>query len=101
MTQRLSEDSLLGKCLQGKTQNQNEVINGMVWERIPKEVFVGAELLGFGLCDAIGHFNIGARAVLLLLRAVKTSLGKYTEEGCRCIDIDHICGAEYKESNKR
>ena len=101
MKQRLSEDSLLEKCLQGKTQNQNEVINGMVWERIPKEVFVKAVLLDFGLYDAIGHFNIGARAVLLLLRAVKTSPGKYTEEGCRCIDIDHICGAEYEESNQR
>ena len=46
--QRLSEDSLLEKCLHGKIQNQNEAVNGMVWERIPKEVFVGGEMLEFG-----------------------------------------------------
>ena len=33
---RLSEDSLLEKCLDGKTQNQNESLNGMIWERVPK-----------------------------------------------------------------
>jgi len=69
--QRLSEDSLLEKCLHGKTQNQNETTNGMVWERIPEEVFVGADLLEFGSFDAVSHFNIGARTVLLLLKALK------------------------------
>ena len=33
---RLSDDSLLEKCLHGKTQNQNEALNGMVWQRTPK-----------------------------------------------------------------
>ena len=99
--QRLSEDSLLEKCLHGKTQNQNEAVNGMVWERIPKDVFVGADLLEFGLFDAINHFNIGARAVLLLLKALKISPGKYTEEGCRHLDMDRIRGAEYKHSEER
>lgn len=59
------------KCLHGKTQNQNETTNGMVWERIPEEVFVGADLLEFGSFDAVSHFNIGARTVLLLLKALK------------------------------
>ncbi|XP_068672674.1 uncharacterized protein [Montipora foliosa] len=89
--QRLSEDTLLNKCLHGKTQNQNEAVNGMVWERIPKEVFVGMDLLEFGLFDAINHFNIGARAVLLLLEALKIVPGKYTEEGCRGLHtLSHI-----------
>ena len=62
--QRLSEDSLLEKCLHGKTQNQNEAVNGMVWQRIPKEIFVEQEILGMGLYDAISHFHIGTRAEL-------------------------------------
>ena len=41
--QRLSEDSLLQKCVDSKTQNQNESRNGMTWERVPKGVFVGSE----------------------------------------------------------
>ena len=33
---RLSSDDLLVKCLNGKTQNQNESLNGMIWNRLPK-----------------------------------------------------------------
>ena len=99
--QRLSEDSLLEKCLHGKTQNQNESVNGMVWQLIPKEVFVGRELLEMGLYDAISHFNIGTRAVLLLLEALNINPGKYTEDGCKSLDQDRILGAEYKETEVR
>lgn len=41
---RISEDNSLTNCLHGKTQNQNESLNGMVWQRIPKEVYVGSEV---------------------------------------------------------
>ena len=76
--QRLSEDSLLEKCFHGKTQNQNEAVNGMVWERIPKKVFVGEEMLECGLFDAISHFNIGARTITQVLEALKIAPGKHT-----------------------
>ena len=46
--ERLSEPSLLEKCLHGKTQNQNEALNGMIWQRIPKEVFVHRDTLELG-----------------------------------------------------
>jgi hypothetical protein len=39
--QRLSQDDLLEKCLHGKTQNQNESLTAMIWQRVPKEIFVG------------------------------------------------------------
>ena len=32
----LSDESLLEKCLHGKTQIQNESFNSMIWDRIPK-----------------------------------------------------------------
>ena len=46
--QRLSVDALLTRFLDGKTQNQNESLDGMIWNRVPKEVFVGAEVLELG-----------------------------------------------------
>ena len=79
----------------------HEAVNGMVWERVPKEVFVGGEMLEFGLFDAISHFNIGARTVTQLLEALKITPGKYTEEGCRRLDMDRVRGAEYKERDER
>ena len=33
--ERLSNDALLERCLDGKTQNQNESLNGMIWNRLP------------------------------------------------------------------
>ena len=48
----LSEDSLLERCLHGKTQNHNESFNGMVWNRIPKTTYVGFDQFQVGVYDA-------------------------------------------------
>ena len=83
---RLSNDILQEKCLHGKTQNQNESLNGMIWQRVPKEVYVGRETLELGLYDAVAHFNIGAVTVIRILQALNIPPGKYTEEGCKLLD---------------
>lgn len=36
----------------------------MVWECVFKEVFVGGEMLEFGLFDVVSYFNIGVRIVI-------------------------------------
>ena len=56
----LSKPDLLKKCLHGKTQNNNECLNGVVWKRIPKYIFVGRKVLEIGICSAIINFNDGA-----------------------------------------
>ena len=56
---RLREDNLLKKCLHGKTLNQNKSLNGMVWQIIPEEVYVGRNTLQLGVYGAVDHFNIG------------------------------------------
>lgn len=87
---RLSENSLLEKCLHGKTQNQNEALNGMVWQRVPKEVYVGREILEMGLYDAVAHFNIGCSVVLKLFDALGIPPGMFTETGCKQEDQAHV-----------
>ena len=61
----LSEDALLTSYLDGKTQNQNESLNGMIWAQVPKEVFVGAYVLHLGVFNAVSHFSIGSQAAFL------------------------------------
>ena len=95
--QRLSDKTLLKKCLHGKTQNQNESLNALVWQRVPKEVFVAKETIEIGLYGAIAHFNNGAQTVLSLYKALGISPGKYTEAGCETLDRDHLYKAAYKE----
>ncbi|EDO33469.1 predicted protein [Nematostella vectensis] len=94
---RLSDDELLKKCLHGKTQNQNESFNAMIWQRVPKEVFVARPVLEFGLYDAVAHFNQGSATVVDLYRRLKIDAGKYTNSGCTALDSGRIYGAEYKE----
>ena len=60
---RLSEEDLLKKCLHGKTQNQNESFDRMIWDRIPKTTFVGKEVFELGVFDAVANFNMGTEAV--------------------------------------
>ena len=95
---RLSNDILQEKCLHGKTQNQNESLNGMIWQRVPKEVYVGRETLELGLYDAVAHFNIGAVTVIRILQALNIPPGKYTGEGCKLLDQLRVNGAEYKSN---
>ncbi|GFT49156.1 hypothetical protein TNCV_2835831 [Trichonephila clavipes] len=52
----LCTKELLTKCLHGKTQNSNECLNGVIWQRVPKEVFVCLKILKIwciGCCDPI------------------------------------------------
>ena len=94
---RLSEDALLTRCLDGKTQNQNESINGMIWDRVPKEVFVGAEILELGVYDAVSHFNIGSQAALDILANTGIEPGAFCIEEMRNNDKLRVNKAVYKE----
>ncbi|EDO36497.1 predicted protein [Nematostella vectensis] len=95
-TSWLSEASLLEKCLHGKTQNQNKSLNAMIWQRVPKDVYVSRDILELGLYDAVCHFNLGYSSVLRLLEALKIPAGKYTEAGCGLEDTSRVRLAEYK-----
>ena len=55
-----------GKFLHGKTQKQNESLNAMIWNRVPKGTYVGLQQLEIGVYDAVSHFNIGNKAVILV-----------------------------------
>ena len=54
-----AKDELLAKCLHGKTQNNNEALNSLVWKRVPKDVFVGRYIVEMGVSTAVIHFNDG------------------------------------------
>lgn len=101
--QRLTEDGLLQKCLHGKTQNQNESFNGMIWQRIPKAVYVGKDLLELGLFDAVAHFNMGSQTILQLFKALGITPGAYTAKFCSVLDKDrlNVADRQAKEKTKK
>ena len=45
----LSDGSLLSKCLHGQTQNNNECLNGVIWKKCSKDIFVSRKFLEMGV----------------------------------------------------
>ena len=69
----LSSPDLLGKCLHGKTQNNNECFNKIVWDRCSKEVFVGRLTIEEAVFSSISHFNDGNSSLLHLFECLGVS----------------------------
>ncbi|GFW72719.1 retrovirus-related Pol polyprotein from transposon 17.6 [Trichonephila clavipes] len=67
----LCTKELLTKCLHGKTQNSNECLNGVIWQRVPKEVFVCLKTLKSGALDAVIQFNDGYKVFFRREREMK------------------------------
>ena len=82
----LSKDELLQKCLHGKTQNQNEAFNGLIWEQLPKSTDVALPSLKLGTYDAIAHFNIGKKSSCLIYEKLGMIPGHYTTKHCANIN---------------
>lgn len=71
----------------------------MIWQRVPKEVYLGREILEMGLYDAVAYFNIGSSAILKLFGALGIPPGKFTETGCRQMDHGRVLVAERKSQS--
>ena len=55
----LSNDSLLEKCFHDKSQNINESLNGLIWNRCPKSLYCSNKIIKVGVFSAIIAFNHG------------------------------------------
>lgn len=95
---RLSSDDLLKKCVDGKTQNQNVLLNGMIWNWLPKSIFVGADVLEFGAYDAVARFNIGSKAAIKIFKELGLVPGQFFEYGVGKADKRRIKKAEHRNT---
>ncbi|GFY26179.1 uncharacterized protein TNCV_354951 [Trichonephila clavipes] len=83
----LCDKQILSKCLHGCTQNANECFNGMVWQKVPKEVFVSLKTIKFGSYDAVIHFNEGLNGCLKVFNKMNIeSPGVFTLRGYKHLD---------------
>lgn len=59
---RLTDMELLNRCVSGKTQNSNECLHSVVWNRCPKENFASPRRVHFAVLTGINEFNFGSTA---------------------------------------
>lgn len=101
--QDLSDPVLLKKCVHGKTQNQNESFNNMVWSRILKNNFVGLSTLQIGAYDAVVCYNEGALGKVRVLEELIGRCGANCVVGLKQQDQRRVYQAEIamKDIEKR
>ena len=103
----LSSDSLLSKCLHGKTQNPNEAFNACIWQRCPKEVYVGRDALEIAVNSSVLHYNDGPVSLLNVFKKLNLPAGKFCISGLtrrttsRIKNINSKSTESAKKSRKR
>ena len=80
--QDLGREELLSKCMHGTTQNNNEALNGVIWQKCPKEVYVKQMTLEIGVCSSILNFNSGCSSIMKVLASAGCTAGYYTKTFC-------------------
>lgn len=90
----LCDQTLLKKCLHGKTQNANEAFNGVLWQILPKEVFVELQTLRFGACIAVIQYNNGFKGIISVLEKLGITPGCYTLNGISVLDGERIADSK-------
>ena len=96
---KLSSDELLSKCLHGKTQNNNESLNGIIWKRCPKDIYVGRTTLAMGVASAVISFNDGACGILNIMKEYGLEVGKYCSDFCVSCDTKRIKEMDCKSTD--
>lgn len=77
---------LLSKCFHGKTQNPNEYLNGIIWQRVPKDIFAGLKILKICVYYVIIQLNDGYKSCLKVKKILNISdPGYFTLKG-----YDHL-----------
>lgn len=87
---KLWDQNLLEKCLHGKTQNENESFNAVLWTIIPKNVFVEVQTLYLGSHLSVIQHNDGFNALINVLHEMKIDLCSHTANEYHNIDSAHI-----------
>ena len=75
----LAADDLLSKCLHGQTQNVNEALHQLIWQKCPKAVYVERLTIEIATASAVLQFNDGATGVNQVVKRLGILPGKYAE----------------------
>lgn len=78
---RLSDKSLLEKCVHGSTQNASESSNSLIWQKAPKTVFCGRDAIKTTVPMAVSiyNYNDGKTMLTSVLKELGILPGYYTE----------------------
>ena len=92
----LRDDNLLSRCLEGTTQNPNEVFNKTIWKKCPKDIFISRHVSEIGVASAVINFNDQVMGLSRIFQSRDLSFEKYLTEGALDKDINRIIKMDKK-----
>lgn len=91
-------ESLLHHCLPGFSQNNNESINSLVWNRAPKHKYYGPQRVEIAAFGAILQFNEGTSGKHVVMEKAGIAWGEHSDSGSARKDKNRISKAKKKAS---
>ena len=76
--------------MHGGTQNQNESINRLIWQRATKETHSSLPTVETATFLGVVHFNDGSVSLLSVLKQLGIVPGVHCVKPCRKLDTDRI-----------
>ena len=76
----LTPEDLLNRCLHGKTQNANEALHGMIWQRCPKIFYSGRKVVEIAVASAVCCMNDGRQAIKNVMNTMALDVGVQATE---------------------
>ena len=95
----LAKEELLRKCLHGKTQNANECLNKLIWDRCSKEVYAESIVIEDAAYSAVSYFNDGCNSIINVMDKLGIKPGIFTINACNERDKTRIRNSEHKNTD--
>lgn len=92
----LSHPKLLQRCLGGKTQNNNESLNSLIWKLCPKTLGTGKRIAEIATNEAIILFNDGNVGKIKLMQELGLNVGNYAQDCFRKLDEERVKTCELR-----
>ena len=86
----LSHPKLLSRCLGGKTQNNNESINSLIWKLSPKTQGAGRRIVEIATSEAVILFNDGNQGKANVMKKIGITVGKHARQCLSELDQQRI-----------
>ena len=92
--EKLTNDDLLKRCLGKNTQNNNECYNKTLWAIVPKNTFVGKNVVEVGAQISLAIFNEGRMSLLKMMETMGCTIGMHAYQYVKSKDEERILLAE-------
>ena len=92
--------SLLGKCVEGYTQNANESLHSIVWKFCPKELFLGKVGVDIACSLAVCYWNDGGSSLIELSNSLGLEPTPLSKEYMKRKDRKRVRDSRYKMSEE-